>query len=106
MTAPMIGNTGTYLDAPFHRFAGAPGSIGVISPLSRHFCAECSRLRLTADGKVRPCLFSDLEFDVRDALRAGDDEQVRKLIAEALHQKPESHAERIGTLRRMSQIGG
>jgi cyclic pyranopterin phosphate synthase len=92
--------------ARYYRFAGARGTIGVISPLSRHFCAECSRLRLTADGKVRPCLFSDLEFDVREALRAGDDEQVRKLIAEALHQKPESHAERIGTLRRMSQIGG
>jgi cyclic pyranopterin phosphate synthase len=92
--------------ARYFRFAGAPGTIGVISPLSRHFCAECSRLRLTADGKVRPCLFSDLEFDVRESLRAGDDVQVRKLIAEALRQKPESHAERIGTLRRMSQIGG
>ncbi len=92
--------------ARYYRFADAPGTIGVISPLSEHFCAECSRLRLTADGKLRPCLFSDLEFDVRGALRAGDDEQVRDLIAEALRQKPESHGERIGTLRKMSQIGG
>ena len=92
--------------ARYYRFPNAPGTIGVISPLSEHFCAECSRLRLTADGKLRPCLFSDLEFDVRGALRAGDDEQVRNLIAEALHQKPESHGERIGTLRKMSQIGG
>ena len=92
--------------ARYYRFPNAPGTIGVISPLSEHFCAECSRLRLTADGKLRPCLFSDLEFDVRGALRAGDDEQVRDLISEALRQKPESHGERIGTLRKMSQIGG
>ncbi len=92
--------------ARYYRFPNAPGTIGVISPLSEHFCAECSRLRLTADGKLRPCLFSDLEFDVRGALRAADDEQVRNLIAEALHQKPESHGERIGTSRKMSQIGG
>jgi len=92
--------------ARYYRFADAPGTIGVISPLSEHFCAECSRLRLTADGRLRPCLFSDLEFDVRDPLRAGDDERVRALIAEALRQKPESHAERIGTMRHMSQIGG
>ncbi len=92
--------------ARYYRFADAKGTIGVISPLSRHYCTECSRLRLTADGKVRPCLFSDLEFDVREALRTNDDAGVRALIAEALRQKPENHAERIGTLRKMSQIGG
>ncbi|MBM3694693.1 MAG: GTP 3',8-cyclase MoaA [Actinobacteria bacterium] len=92
--------------ARYHRFAGAPGTIGIISPLSEHFCAKCSRLRLTADGKLRPCLFSDLEFDAREALRAGDDERVRVLIAMALRHKPGSHGERIGTRRHMSQIGG
>lgn len=92
--------------ARYYRFAGARGTIGVISPLSHHFCGECNRLRLTADGRLRPCLFSDEELDVRSALRAGDDEAVRATIERALGMKPESHAMRIGTERRMSQIGG
>jgi GTP 3',8-cyclase len=92
--------------ARYYRFADAPGTIGVISPLSRHFCAECNRLRLTADGKLRPCLFSDVEFDVRAALRTGTGEDVRATIRAALATKPEGHAMRIGTERRMSQIGG
>ena len=92
--------------ARYYRFEGAKGTVGVISPLSHHFCAECNRLRLTADGKVRPCLFSDEEIDARDVLRGGSDEEVREVVLEALHAKPESHKERIGTLRRMSQIGG
>ena len=61
---------------------------------------------LTADGKLRPCLFSDLEFDVRDALRAGDEARVRELIGEALLRKPESHHDRAVNDRMMSQIGG
>lgn len=84
----------------------ALGTIGVISPLSRHFCGECNRLRLTADGRLRPCLFSDQELDVREALRSGDDEAVRAVIAAALSEKPETHEYRRGTTRRMSQIGG
>lgn len=92
--------------ARYYRFAEAMGTIGVISPLSRHFCAECSRLRLTADGRLRPCLFSDLEFDVREALRSGDDDAVRAVIAETLARKPESHSENVVRDRMMSQIGG
>ena len=92
--------------ATYYRFAGAPGTIGVISPLSHHFCGECNRLRLTADGKLRPCLFSDDEIDVREVLRSGDAAEVRALIRTALASKPESHNMRIGTIRRMSQIGG
>jgi len=92
--------------ARYYRFTGALGTIGVISPLSHHFCGECNRLRLTADGRVRTCLFSDDELDVRAILRTGDDEQVRAVIRQALAAKPESHDMRIGTLRRMSQIGG
>ncbi len=84
----------------------AKGTIGVISPLSHHFCAECNRLRLTADGRLRPCLFSDNELDVRTVLRTGTDEDVRAVVREALRIKPENHAERVGTSRRMSQIGG
>ena len=92
--------------ARYYRFAESQGTIGVISPLSHHFCAECNRLRLTADGRLRPCLFSDDELDVRTVLRAGTDEDVRAVVREALRIKPENHAERVGTMRRMSQIGG
>jgi len=92
--------------ARYYRFAGAQGTVGVISPLSHHFCAECNRLRLTADGRLRPCLFSDEELDVRTVLRTGTDEDVRAVVREALRIKPENHAERIGTYRQMSQIGG
>ena len=90
--------------ATYYRFPGAVGTIGVISPLSHHFCGECNRLRLTADGKLRTCLFSDDELDAREVLRNGGD--VRALIRAAFAAKPESHNMRIGTIRRMSQIGG
>ena len=82
------------------------GTVGFISPLSRHFCSECNRLRVTADGKVRPCLFSDHELDVREALRNGDDEVVRAVLLEALGAKPDEHHDKVGTERNMSQIGG
>lgn len=92
--------------ARYFQFAGAQGTVGVISPMSRHFCSECNRLRLTADGKIRPCLFSDLEYDVRTPVRAGDEEGVRRAIAEALGHKPDEHHDTVGTERKMSQIGG
>jgi len=92
--------------ARYYRFPGAQGTIGVISPLSHHFCGECNRLRLTADGKLRTCLFSDDEIDVRSVLRGGSDEDVRALIEGALDSKPEGHNQQHGTVRRMSQIGG
>ena len=92
--------------ARYYRFAESQGTVGVISPLSHHFCAECNRLRLTADGRLRPCLFCDDELDVRTVLRSGTDEDVREVVREALRIKPENHAERIGTERQMSQIGG
>lgn len=92
--------------ARYYRFGDAPGTIGVITPLSHHFCGECNRLRLTADGRLRTCLFSDEELDVRTVLRQGSDEDVRDIIKTALATKPESHNMRVGTLRGMSQIGG
>ena len=100
------GAPGGWGPAHYYRFPGAAGTIGVISPLSHHFCAECNRLRLTADGRLRTCLFSDDELDATTVLRQGSDEDVRALIRHALDIKPESHDMRIGTLRRMSQIGG
>jgi cyclic pyranopterin phosphate synthase len=92
--------------ATYYRFPGTLGTIGVISPLSHHFCGECNRLRLTADGKLRTCLFSDEELDARAVLRTGTKADLHGLILEALASKPESHNMRIGTSRRMSQIGG
>ncbi|WP_304427115.1 GTP 3',8-cyclase MoaA [uncultured Adlercreutzia sp.] len=92
--------------ARYFEFPGAQGTVGFISPLSRHFCAECNRLRVTADGKVRPCLFSDTEYDVRTALREGDDEAVHGVLLEALGAKPDEHHDKVGTDRKMSQIGG
>jgi len=92
--------------ASYYRLPGALGTIGIISPLSHHFCGECNRLRLTADGKLRMCLFSDNELDARAVLREGSADDVRALIRAALAAKPESHQMRVGTVRRMSQIGG
>lgn len=92
--------------ARYYEFPDAQGTVGFISPLSRHFCAECNRLRVTADGKVRPCLFSDEEFDLREALRSGTDEQVRDVLLTALGAKPDEHHDKIGTDRGMSAIGG
>lgn len=92
--------------ARYYQFAGALGTVGVISPMSRHFCSECNRLRLTADGKLRPCLFSDTEYDVRTSLRQGKLDEVYAAIHQALGFKPEDHEGIIGTKRKMSQIGG
>ncbi len=93
--------------ARYYRFSGAAGTVCVISPLSFHFCAECNRLRLTADGRLRPCLFSDEELDVRSLIRGGgSDVDLRDLIRQALAAKPEGHCMRVGTGRGMSQIGG
>lgn len=92
--------------AKYYEFPDAQGTVGFISPLSRHFCSECNRLRVTADGKVRPCLFSDNEFDIRAALRSGTDEDVRNVLLEALGAKPDEHHDKVGTERNMSAIGG
>jgi cyclic pyranopterin phosphate synthase len=92
--------------AKYYRFEGAQGAIGVISPLSHRFCGECNRLRLTADGQLRTCLFSDNELDARHALRYGSEADLRSLILAAVAAKPESHNMRTGTFRRMSQVGG
>ena len=92
--------------ARYFAFPDAKGTVGFISPLSRHFCSECNRLRLTADGKLRPCLFSDREVDVRTALRTGGEDAVYECFLEALNLKPDEHHDKVGTERKMSQIGG
>jgi cyclic pyranopterin phosphate synthase len=92
------------------RLPGAKGTLGFITPVSQHFCPTCNRLRLTADGKLRPCLLADGEVDVFDALRAGaSDREVQSLLVRAVGNKPESHRlnEDITPHERvMAQIGG
>ena len=92
--------------ARYWRFPGAAGTVGFISAMSNHFCSSCNRMRLTADGAIRPCLFSDAEYPLRDALRAGNDDQVRSIWREAVAHKPKEHEAIEGTERYMSQIGG
>ncbi len=92
--------------AVYWRFPGAAGTVGFISAMSNHFCSSCNRMRLTADGSIRPCLFSDAEYPVRGALRAGDDERVRAIWRDAVAHKPQEHQVIEGTERFMSQIGG
>ena len=57
--------------AAYHRLAGAAGTIGVITPMTHTYCGSCNRVRLTADGRLRTCLFGDHEVDLRTPLRAG-----------------------------------
>ncbi len=89
---------------------GFQGSLGFISAISRHFCDTCNRVRLTADGKLRPCLHSTKELDFRQALRGEmTDEEIADLFAEAVWQKPAEHhmnEEAWQGQRIMSQIGG
>ena len=92
--------------ARYWKLPGAKGTIGFITSVSDHFCASCNRLRLTADGKLRLCLFSDQELDVHDALRNGTQEDLEHLFALALEQKPKDHDHRLGTDREMVQVGG
>jgi cyclic pyranopterin phosphate synthase len=95
-----------------YRFAdGAPGEIGIIAPVTEPFCGACSRLRLTADGKLRTCLFSVVEYDLRDALRAGAGQQeLAARILTAVAQKEAGHRinepDFIPPSRTMSCIGG
>ncbi len=95
------------------RFSGARGEIGFINPISRHFCPSCNRLRLTADGRLRACLFSDNEVDIKRALRSGlSDDDLRAVFRQAIAGKPRRHPKLLpgGPIRKcqrqMSQIGG
>jgi cyclic pyranopterin phosphate synthase len=97
--------------ANYYRLAGARGLIGFISPLSEdQFCATCNRMRLTADGKIRPCLLTDQEVDLKETLRrGGSDDDLRQRILEALNSKPDAHHLGDGNRprrRKMAQIGG
>jgi cyclic pyranopterin phosphate synthase len=96
--------------ATYFQFDGAAGTVGVITPMSHNYCDRCNRMRLTADGRLRPCLFGDIETDLRSALRAG--QPLEPLIRHTLQIKPERHhlvqgsAIGSGGLRALSQVGG
>jgi cyclic pyranopterin phosphate synthase len=101
-----IGVTGNG-PAQEYRVQGAPGRIGIISALGEQFCDGCNRLRLTADGYLRPCLMNDGEVYLLDALRKG--EPILPLIQEAVMNKPRGHElnlDRPPEGRCMTQIGG
>jgi len=111
--APLIPVERKVLTGPaqMFRFENALGQIGFISPLSNHFCASCNRLRLTADGKLRTCLFSDQETDLKAAMRRGcTDSQLEDIITRAIMNKPEKHKVLDPNFekchRGMSAIGG
>ena len=93
------------------RFADGAGELGFISPVTEPFCSSCDRIRLTADGKLRTCLFSRVEWDLREALRArASDRELRDLIREAVAHKELKHRVNepgfVRASRTMSQIGG
>lgn len=97
--------------AQLFQLPGAQGKLGFISPLSNHFCATCNRLRLTADGRLRTCLFSDNEIDLKTPLRQGcTDAQLQELITRAIISKPRGHQIMEPSFRAccrsMSAIGG
>lgn len=97
--------------AQMFKLRGAQGRVGFISPLSNHFCAACNRLRLTADGKLRACLFSDIETDIKTPLRSGCSiETLQDIMKQAVLNKPARHAFFEPSFRKcmrsMSSIGG
>lgn len=101
---PVSGDGGV---AKLYRLPEAKGNIGLISPMNAHFCATCNRLRLTADGKLKPCLHSGDEFSIKGLNREGMIKQMRTAILA----KPQCHGiltyyQRSSANRNMNQIGG
>jgi cyclic pyranopterin phosphate synthase len=96
--------------ASYFRFADTQQRIGFIGAMTNlHFCESCNKLRLTCEGKLRPCLGSHLEFDIKTPMRQGaSDEQLRQFFGEVVERKPEQHDFRNNYQpgRRMVAIGG
>jgi len=93
--------------AAYYTWPDAAGTIGVITPMTHTYCASCNKVRLTADGRLRTCLFGDHEVDLRTPLRAGLPLEPR--FRDALANKPKEHEllqMRVGGLRALSQVGG
>lgn len=93
--------------AKYYMLPNGKGEIGFISPMSQHFCKTCNRIRLTADGKIKPCLHSNKEIDLKGSLRNG--KNIKEVLRESILLKPEKHhlnEEREPSTRKMNQIGG
>ena len=94
-----------------YRYSDGRGAVGVIASVTRAFCAQCDRIRLTADGQVRTCLFANTEHDLRSVLRSGvDDDAVAQVYLDAVARKQWGHRinapDFVQPARGMSQIGG
>jgi cyclic pyranopterin phosphate synthase len=97
--------------ARYFAYPGAPGALGVISPLSHDYCERCNRVRLTADGRLRLCLFGDYEIDLRGPVRAGASrDELAGIFRGGMLIKPERHHLELGKagsrMRAFSEIGG
>ncbi len=93
--------------AKLYRLPGAQGRVGLISPVSAHFCASCNRIRITADGKIKPCLHSPDELSIKGL----KEEEMVQVLRRAILEKPQWHGElsykeRSHANRNMNQIGG
>jgi len=105
--APSAGPARGNGPAAYHQLAGARGTIGVITPMTHTYCETCNRVRLTANGRLRTCLFGDHEVDLRTPLRAG--QPLAAHFERALAEKPREHALlqlKVGGLRALSEVGG
>ncbi|MDD2310178.1 MAG: GTP 3',8-cyclase MoaA [Desulfuromonadaceae bacterium] len=93
-----------------YRLPGAKGSIGIITAVSGHFCSDCNRIRVTARGQAKGCLFSDEKTDLNPFLRPPDRGGLTKVLQEIVRTKPEGHSIRCGDYTHsnfsMAQIGG
>jgi GTP 3',8-cyclase len=109
---PLVPETGFRTNGPalYYQFKGQSQRIGFIGAMTNlHFCENCNKLRLTCDGKLRPCLGSHLEFDIKAPLRAGaSDEELRRLFLDVVDRKPQQHDFRLNYQpgRKMVAIGG
>jgi len=97
--------------ARYYSFEDAPGAVGVISPLSHEYCQSCNRVRLSADGRLRLCLFGDYELELRSVIRAGASrESIARMLQDSMLIKPERHHLELGktasAMRAFSEIGG
>lgn len=94
--------------ARYWRAPGVPGKVGFITPISDKYCATCSRIRLTANGEIRPCLAYDLHVSLREAIRRGDEEAIAEGLRKAVASKPWGHHWEEGQITQtvMSSLGG
>ena len=100
-------NVYTNHPASYYTIDGYKGKIGFISPMSHKFCGSCNRIRLTSDGKIKPCLGDNGEVNIIDAIRT-DREKLAQVVEEAVYMKPEGHSfhKKYSSLRNMNMIGG